>query len=95
MRQVAERMWRRDASLRWNRKVDMRVDADKAAKKAAEDPAWRARFERSLARYEAELERDHVIDEGWHAFAYVEDGPTPDWVRSMGDEDPEPDSMMA
>ena len=71
------------------------VDANKAARRAAQDPAWRARYERSLARCEAKLTEDNAIEEGWHDFAYVEDGPTPDWVRSLGDEDPDPDSMVA
>ena len=95
MRQVAERLWKRDDTSRWNHKIDMMRDADKAAKKAAKDPAWRARFEKTLARQRAKLEQDHAIREGWHDFAYVEDGPTPDWVRSLGDEDPDPDSMVA
>ena len=95
MRTVGERIWRRDSPLRWNRNVDRIKDADKAAKKAARDPSWRARFERSLARFEAELVEENAIEEGWHEFAYEEDGPTPDWVRSLGDEDPDPDAMVA
>ena len=87
IRTVAEHIWRRDSSLRWNRKVDMMVDADKAARRAAHDPAWRARFERRLAYYEAELVRDNVVEEGWHDDAYVNDGPTPDWVKTWGNKD--------
>ena len=95
LRIVGERIWRRDSSLRWNCNIDRDKDADEAAMKAARDSAWRLRFERSLARFEAELAEENAIEEGWHEFAYVEDGPTPDWVRSLGDEDPDPDSMVA
>ena len=94
MRTASERVWRRDSAPRWNRYIDRMADADKAAHKVAKDPAWKVRFEESLARYEARLAEENAIEEGWHNFAYVEDGPTPDWVKSMGNEDPDPDSMM-
>ena len=94
MRIVSERIWRRDSALRWNRYIDRMADADKAARKAAKDPTWRVRFEESLTRYEARLAEENAIKEGWHNFAYAEDGPTPDWVKSMGNKDPDPDSMM-
>ena len=94
LRAVAERRWKRDSALRWNQMIDRNKDADEAAKKAARDTAWRLRFEKSLSKYEKKLAEENAIEEGWHNFAYKEDGPTPDWVRSLGDEDPDPDSMM-
>ena len=41
------------------------------------------------------MAEEDACEESWHDFAYLEDGPTPDWVRSLGNEDPDPDSMVA
>ena len=95
IRIIYARRWRRDTALRWNRRIDEMREADRMGRKAAEDSGWRVRFEQSLARHEARLAEENVVEEGWHSFAYVEDGPTPDWVKSLGDEDPDPDSMVA
>ena len=93
MKTVAERRWKRDSALRWNKMIDRNKDADKAAKKAAYDTAWRLRFEESLSKYEKELAEENAIEEEWHNSIYEGDGPTPDWVRSLGDEDPDPNPM--
>ena len=73
--------------MRWNRKVDRMKLAEKV-QELSQDPAWKARYDRRVAKYEAEMDEDNAIEENWHNFAYEDDGATPDWVKALGDEDP-------
>ena len=52
-----------------------------------QDPTWKARYEEGLAAYETEMAEDDAIEESWYEDAYVDDGSTPDWVKTLGDEE--------
>ena len=86
LREVAERIWRRGFCARWNSKLN-RDDFRRWVRKRLQDPTWKARYEEGTTAYEAEMAEDDAIEESWHDDAYINDGPTPDWVRSLGDED--------
>ena len=87
MKTVAERLWKRNSYLRWNNKIDKMREKDRIARRSR-DLAWKARHEAREARYAVEMDEDTEIEASWHNFAYMDDGPTPDWVKTLGDEDP-------
>ena len=86
MREVTERIWRRGFCARWNEAIE-RAKFWRWLRKRLQNPAWKARYEEGLAAYEAEMAEDDAIEESWYGNAYVNDGPTPDWVRTLGDEE--------
>ena len=87
LRMIAERIWKKGAAIRWNRKVD-KIYRVRREKRMSKDPACKARIEERIARYEARMEEETEIEESWHNSAYIDEGPTPDWVMSLADEDP-------
>ena len=38
--------------------------------------------------YEKEMNEESEVEDSWMDFAYVEEGRTPEWVKSMANEDP-------
>ena len=88
IRMVAERIWRRDSYSRWKRGMMNQAVRIAAKLKEMRDPGWGVINDTKWIMYEKEMNEESEIEDSWMDFAYVEEGKTPEWVKSMANEDP-------